>query len=222
MSLENMKDRLQSYGFTTDEEQIAQLTTAADADIAALLEKPRPAIIRIGGFLSVAIPHGMPKFSMLPSPVRTAAEALGFRPVCYMRWGHWPLPMMNTPQWIGPDGFVKLESYGRARFYMNTLFTDGTAISSTNATSPSGNLATKYLKSSGDFQGDYLAHLAAVREHMDANWVRPIYRPDRKMIQKSYGVFNHLQIPVPAVLQFLAFQTFFSVMVAYVLYSLLR
>jgi hypothetical protein len=217
-----MNDSLQNYGFTADADKIAQLTAASEADIAELMKKPRPAIIRFGGFLSAAIPHGMPKFSMLPDKASAAAETLGFRPVCFMRWGHWPLPMMNTPQWIGPEGFVKLESYGRARFYMNTMFTDGTAISSTNAKSPSGNLDTLYLTSCGDFQRDYVAHLAAVREHMDTTWVRPIYRPDRKLIQKSYRVFYHLQLPVSAVLQFLMFQFSFVFLIAYAVYATLN
>jgi hypothetical protein len=194
--------------FPTDSGEIELRAQESSAQINRLLKLPAPRIVRFGAFFAAAIPYGKPKFDVLPSSIRVAAQDVGFRPNCYMWWGHWPFPtMVNTPQFMGPEGFVKLESYQGKRFYMRTLFTDGTAISTSNNPKGNGNLRTTHIDSVGDFDQDYIAHLEAVRNYMQAIDARPIYTPDRKGVQASFAVFNRLQFPTDGVITILIAQS---------------
>jgi len=194
--------------FPTDGGEIELRAQESSAQINRLLKLPAPRILRFGAFFAAAVPYGKPKFDALPRSIRNAAQDAGFRPICYMWWGHWPFPtMVNTPQFMGPEGFVKLESNQGKRFCMRTLFTDGTAISTSNHTKRNGHLRTKHIDSVGNFGQDYIAHLEAVRNYMQAVDALPIYTPDRMGVQASFAVFNRLHFPTDDVITILIAQS---------------
>ena len=181
-------------GFPTDLATIDSLTQDTAAKVARLRSAERPALLRLNNFLGVAIPSAKPPaWSALPGYVRDAAQEIGFKPVCKLTWGHWPLPLMRQPQFIGPDGFAKLECYRRGRCYLATMFDDGTAIST--APGNGGNALTVYLPATGDFQADYDTHLRAVRRAMDERGVTPLYRANREALAETYDIFYLYQCP---------------------------
>lgn len=206
--------------FPTDRGEIELRAQESMSQINRLLKFPAPAVVRFVAFFAATIPYGKPKFDALPGSIRRTAEDVGFRPICYFWWGLWPLPMMfNTPQFVGPEGFVKLESYKKRRFYMRTLFTDGTCITTSNNSARGINLLTTYIASVGDFEHDYLAHLEHVRNYIKSSNEQPIYNPDRETVRATYGVYNRLHIPTYGVVVMMASEIF---IVAGIIYFAMR
>lgn len=208
--------------FPNESTEIQLRAEESMAQINRLLERPVPALPRIGAFFAVTIPYGLPSFGALPSDIQNAAQKSGFQPICYIWGGHWPFPVMNTPQFVGPEGFVKLESYQAKHFYMRTLFTDGTAILTSNAPKGTGYLRTTLIDSVGDFAQDYATHLERVRSYMQAIDARPIYTPDRESMRASYAVVNRFQVPSDEIVIFLSTQSLLSVALLYLMYLLTR
>jgi len=207
--------------FPTDHGEIELRAQESFAQIDRLLKFPAPAVVRLGAFFAAAVPYGKPKFDVLPSSIREAAKDLGFRPVCYMWWGRWPLPLMvNTPQFVGPEGFTKLESYKGTRFYIRTLFTDGSCITTSNRAEGGKNLITKYVASVGDFEQDYLRHLEEVRNYMKSSGERPIYIPDRHTVSATYGVYNRLHVPAFAAAVLMLSELFIIACLIYGIYEI--
>ncbi|MCA9600229.1 MAG: hypothetical protein KC776_43295 [Myxococcales bacterium] len=99
---------------------------------------------------------------------------------------------MPTPNFIGPEGFVKLEVYSGRRVYLMTMFDDGHAVS----TSPLGkaNRRTEYLDATGDLRADYLAHLRAVAERVRRSGSRPLYRTTPKAFSAVWKLFPLYQV----------------------------
>jgi len=186
-------DIANEYGFPTDEATVMERAMITPDRIAALRDAQHGALARLHDLLGVARPGNPPGFDGLPAREAQAAREIGFRPVCWMRWGHLPLPLMRNPQFVGPEGFVKMECYRHRRVYLATTFDDGSALT----TSPRGgaNARTEYLAATGDFREDYRAHLARVREIVDHRGVRPIYRPTVDALTATYRLFYLYHIP---------------------------
>ena len=192
--------------FPIDQPTVDTRTQDTAAKVARLRSADRPALLRLNNFLGASVPSSKPpSWSALPSEVRDAAQRIGFQPVCQLTWGHWPMPLMRQPQFIGPEGFAKLECYRGGRCYLSTTFDDGTAIST--APRSGGNAKTQYLQASGDFEADYRAHLRAVRQAMDARAVTPLYRANPEALAETYDVFYLYQCP-QGLAAFLMLQTF--------------
>ncbi|MEZ4462668.1 MAG: hypothetical protein R3E66_23660 [bacterium] len=209
------------------EESIDLGDVAAGADRASqqfeeLLRQPVPLHSRISQWFGGAVAYGKPKFSKLPPSIREDAQALGFQPCCNVLWGHYPILMMSTPQFIGPEGFVKLECYRGNRFYMQTMFADGSAITHTNNPVGGTNLKTTYLQSSGDFRRDYETHKDAVRKYVSDHGTLPIFTPTPKLILKRYAVVYRHQGPPSMVVLALTTQAMLVFSFVYLVVLLLR
>jgi len=205
--------------FSSDEADIERETRKADGQLDVLLKTPVPFLLKISHILGAAISYGKPNWKQLPPSLRDDVQEIGFKPCCKILWGHWPLPYMRTPQWIGPEGFTQLEAYHGKRFYLTTLFTDGTAIATTNRSEGGGNALTEYEISSGDFKQDYRDHLDEVRNYMGKANVQPIYSPTPALIRKRFEVLYRLQTPLPAAVAAIATQASLVIGVVALIYK---
>jgi hypothetical protein len=133
-----------------------------------------------------------PSFVDIPKSARGAARELGFTPLAWVV--HGAPPSIETPNFIGPDGFIKLEVFDERRLYLYTNFDDGTAVS----TSPGfgGNIRTTYLRGTDDLRADYLAHLAEVGRQMKERGCQPLYRSTLDALVACYRLFPAYQVPV--------------------------
>ncbi len=216
-----MNDWNTEIQFPNDQAEIERAVQKADAHFDALLKTPVPLVLRISQIFGASIPYGKPDLKKLPASVRQDVQELGFKPCCNMLWGHWPLPFMSTPQWIGPEGFTKLESYFGKHFYLATLFADGTAISMTNRREGGSNTMTEYQIASGDFKKDYRDHLEAVRRHMENGSVQPIYASTSALLRRRYAVFYRLHMSPASALTALSTQSSMLLAAAFVIHFLL-
>jgi hypothetical protein len=132
-----------------------------------------------------------PSFTDIPHAVRPAARELGFVPMAWVV--HGPTPPLSTPNFIGPDGFVKLEVYGKQRVYLSTNFDDGTAVST--ARRHGANARTTFLTATGDLRADYLAHLAEVARQMKQRGCRPLYRSTHAAMSACFRLFPAYHAP---------------------------
>lgn len=183
------------YGFTTDEVEIMNRAMQTPAKVERLLAEPRALPARLNLMLSKQSAAGMPgerDLSALGDVAATVGE-LKFRPVCYVKWGSWPIALLRAPQWVGPDGFTKLEIYGH-HFYLSTYFDDGHAIS-TSSRGFGMNECTSYLRSTGDFEQDYRDHLQAVRNRIDQTGAKPLYRPTPETLIEVWKIYPYFMVP---------------------------
>ena len=128
----------------------------------------------------------------IPEPARQAAMALGFSPLIWML--HGPLLPLRTPNFIGPEGFVKLEVYGGARIYLFTYLDDGTEVE----TAPGRmlNIRSEGLQGSGDLERDYAVHLERVLALIQERGCRPIYRSTPEALKAAWRLYPAFFTPV--------------------------
>lgn len=180
--------------FVTDDAAVMERAERTPEVVQQLIARPCNPLVRLNMWLSVAHASGTPRWEDLSPAVAAAARELGFRPVTWIRWGHLPLPLMKTPQFVGPDGFVKLEYYRRSGgVYLATTFDDGTALTTT--ASAGANARTEYMRATGDLRADYAAHLARVAAINAERGVRPLYRPTPATVRDVFRLFYRCHIP---------------------------
>lgn len=121
----------------------------------------------------------------IPSQSREAARELGFRPLIWML--HGPLLPLRTPNFIGPEGFVKLEVFGGERIYLFTYLDDGTEVET--APGKAMNLRTVVLEGTGDLARDYAAHLDCVLDLVRKRGCRPIYRATPETLVLAWRMY---------------------------------
>lgn len=184
-----------------------------------LLSYPRPWIVRVGEFLGASFAYGMPKFDLLPLVLRDTAKEVEFRPVCFVRAGYFPLFIISTPFWVGPEGFVRLDANADGNFHMRTLMTDGADIVVTK-NRPESTHTMFYIPSTGDFRADYLELIEVVQAHMDASGAVPICMADQLDVRAVVRAFEHLHRPIWAVALFLSIDLAFLGAVALLAYSM--
>lgn len=130
----------------------------------------------------------------IPQRARVAAAALGFRPVAWVR--HGPIFTLRTPNFVGPEGFVKLEVFGGERVYLFSYLDDGTSVET--APGAAMNARTTVLKGTDDLEADYAAHVAKVLELMRARGCQPLGLSSREALLAEYRLFPVLFMPEAA------------------------
>jgi hypothetical protein len=193
---------------TITPELIAEKAEDTHAQTQKLLSIPRPFMIRIGETLGASFAYGMPAFGLLPPDIRGVAEEIGFRPLCFVRSGYLPLLIISTPFWVGPEGFVRLDTNADGNFHARALMTDGTDIALAKHRQESTHPMV-HIPSTGDFRHDYLELIELAQKHTDATGATPIYMADQFHVRGVFRAFNHLHRPVWAVVLFLCFDALF-------------
>ncbi|MEZ4462659.1 MAG: hypothetical protein R3E66_23615 [bacterium] len=179
---------LNHHGFNPSPADLDARINASRRALDVLISRPAPLARRFKRRVSFAIAYGRPELHLLPHMARDA-EDLGFRPVCYILTGVWPVPEEQNPHWVGPEGFVNLVALPGYSFVLVTMLTDGFRITSGHVRTDPNDEA----RDVGDFAMTYSGHLAAVRRHVDTTGAQPIYTPDRALIRMAYGVsWQHL------------------------------
>jgi len=213
-----MNESHQNMGFPITPESIAEKAEETHAQTQKLLSLPRPLAIRIGEFLGASFAYGTPAFGLLPTRIRKIAEDLGFRPICFVRSGVFPLLILSTPFWIGPEGFVRLECNRDGYFHLRTLMTNGVDVVVAKRR-PESQSPLIFILTTDDFRQDYLALIQMVQKEADATAATPIYSADPLHLRAVVRAHNHLHRPIWAVVAFLCFYAIFLGAIAYLAYS---
>ena len=193
---------------SVDLDDVAAGVQRAPQQFEHLLNAPVPLHNRVSQFFAAAVVYGKPTFSLLPPDIRETAQTLGFEPSCYVLWGHLPVLLMSTPQFVGPDGYTKLEVYQGRRFYIQTMFADGTGVTHTNNPAAKNDGKITYFQSTGDFLRDYYAHLETVRRYVRNHETLPIFSPTPELIKKRFSVFFRHHVSAASVVMALGVQAF--------------
>jgi hypothetical protein len=122
----DLKARLRAAGLAATEEEVAQCDAETPRIVDELLGKSGGIARQLLRLVYLSIPLRPCKLEHIPEPARSAARAIGFRPLVFML--HGPVLPMATPNFVGPEGFIKLEVYGGQRIYLFTYFDDGTEV----------------------------------------------------------------------------------------------
>lgn len=181
-----------SFGFETDPLVIAERASETPARVDALFKTDRPVLSILSLWLSMTVAYGEPGASNVPMELWVQLEKLGFRPRCFIAWGHPPL-IIRTPVWMAPDGFVKLDVSRSFGYFLQTVLDDGQVVMTSSA--PDSREVAVLLSRTGDLTRDYSEHLAAVRDYIARTGAQPLYRPNSDEIVKVWRLFYYLHVP---------------------------
>jgi len=183
--------RLREAGLATTRREIAERCAETPRTVHAL--QRRAGLLRmLLAVTYISIPLRPCKLEDIPDSARSAARELGFQPLLKML--HGPLLPLVTPNFIGPEGFVKLEVFGGQRIYLFTYLDDGTEVET--APGPMLNARTVKLQGTADLERDYAVHLDQVLQIVRERNCRPIYRATPEALVSAWRLYPTHFIPL--------------------------